>query len=169
MTLIRSITIRERGVAPRNMRRAFGRFQAQAWQETAEYFHEHLRDLRFTEEHGRKAGYTPRKGEGESGKAYWRSYMGRKRRKFGHSRPLEWSGETRRSVATASVTTTRNQAKISYPGGRKLNFRHPKSDVRMSDEFRRILPSEAAVLGRVFDLKLDDLIREDQTTRVVTP
>lgn len=161
--MITGVTVTERGVVPRNMRRIFGHLQKAAWQVTAEAFHEHYRDLRFTEAHGRAAGYSPRKGEGTSGKAFWRSYAGRKRKKFGHSRPLEWSGETRRAVAMANVTTTRTHARIAYPGARKLNFRHPKSDIRMSQEFTKILPSESADLARRFDDELDRLLRADQS------
>ncbi len=161
--MITGVTVTERGVVPRNMRRIFGHLQKAAWQVTAEAFHEHYRDLRFTEAHGKAAGYSPRKGEGTSGKTFWRSYAGRKRKKFGHSRPLEWSGETRRAVAMANVATTRTHARIAYPGARKLNFRHPKSDIRMSQEFTKILPSEAADLGRRFDDELDRLLRADQS------
>jgi hypothetical protein len=159
--MIKGVTITERGPAPRNFRRLFGNLQKEAWQVTAEAFHEIYRDLRFTEAHGRAAGYAPRKGEGTSGKAFWRSYAGRKRLKFGHSRPLEWSGETRRAVASASITTTRNRADIAYAGARKLNFRHPKSEIRMSEEFTRLLPAEAADLGRRFDRELDRLLKVD--------
>jgi len=159
--MIQGITITERGVAPRNFRRLFGNLQKEAWQVTAEAFHEHYRDLRFTEQHGRAAGYAPRKGEGQSGKAFWRSYAGRQRLKFGHSRPLEWSGETRRAVASASITTTRNRADIVYSGANKMNWRHPKSQIRMTEEFTRILPSEADDLGRRFDRELDRLLKVD--------
>ncbi len=150
-------TIRDRGTTPRGMRKAYSAAARAAWFATALRFHTVYRDRRFTEEHAREAGYARRKGEllARGSKAFQRSYTGRKLRLFGHTRALEFSGETRNKMRAASISSTRTMGKAAYPGASKFSFRHPKSKIRMQEEFRRILPREADELGQYFDEQLD--------------
>lgn len=125
---------------------------------TAEYFDLHLRDKRFTEEHAREAGYMRRKGELQprGSKAFHRSYTGQKLARKGHTRPLEFSGDTRRAMnASATYSSTSNGGRVKYSGAKNFNYRHPKSQIRMGEEFRRITDSESVELARVFDQQLD--------------
>ncbi len=103
------------------------------------------------------AGFFLRKGEGlpRNSKAFRRSYTGIKLRRFGHTRALEFTGGTRRAIRTASISSTANQGKAAYRGASKFSFRHPKSRIRMSDEFRRLLPTENSELATVYDADLD--------------
>lgn len=161
-----NITIKEKGFVPRGMKRAYGRVSKAAWFETGVRFHGEHRDDRFTKEHGRKAGYKKRKGEdaGLTGKAFWQSYTGRKLRFKKHTRPLEWSGDTRRAVRSANITSTSKGAKVAYSGARKLNFRNPRSDINMSEEFRRLTPEEMVSLAKFYDDKLDAGLNADNHT-----
>lgn len=149
--------IRDRGHTPRGMKRTHNVAAKLAWYDTALFFHTEFRDARFTEEHAREAGYARRKGEliPRGTKAFRNSYTGRKLRMFGHTRPLEFSGETRRKVRAASITSTAKSGKAAYRGASKFNFRHPKSKIRMSEEFTRITQREAELLGEFFDKRLD--------------
>jgi hypothetical protein len=125
-----------------------------------------MRDERFTKEHGRKAGYAKRKGE-ESGldtKAFFRSYTGRKLRKWHHTNPLQWSGETRRNVRHANIYTTSKGARVAYAGARKLNFRPRGGSINMAQEFRKLLPDEIDRLAREFDTQYESAMRRDRTT-----
>lgn len=154
-----AITIRDRGPVKRGRRRAFGNASKLAWATTAEYFHEHLRDRRFTPEHAQAAGYARRKGELQpaGSKSFRRSYTGRKQKRFGHTNPLQFTGETRRRIASEfNITSTKKGGKIAYRGASKFSFRHPRSRVRMNEEFRRLIPSEIETLADVFDAALDD-------------
>lgn len=161
-----SVIITDRGVTPRGLRRAFNTASKQAWEETGNYFHEHYRDERFTPEHAEAAGYLKRKGQLQppGSKAFRKSYYGRKLNSdrgggVGKANPLVSSGETRRSVATQyNITATRHGARIAYAGARKLNYRHPASQIRMNQEFRRLLESERVQLGRTYDTALDRLL-----------
>lgn len=140
------------------MRRDFNRASKAAWRDTAEYFHTHLRDKRFTEEHAREAGYTRRKGELQprGSKSFRRSYTGQKLARKGHTRPLEFSGETRRALSSPpNYSSTSKGGRAAYSGAAKFNFRHPKSQIRMGEEFRRITEAESVDLARVFDQQLD--------------
>ncbi len=73
------------------------RSQKEAWRDVAWEFHTNYRDKRFTPEHAIAAGYTRRKGEliPRDTKAFRQSYTGRKLRMFGHTNPLQFSGDTR--------------------------------------------------------------------------
>lgn len=161
-----TITIRERGTTPRGFKRAFGIASKDAWYRAGVLFHSAMRDERFTAEHGRKAGYQPRKGEqsGISQTAFWNSYTGQKLKKWHHKRPLEWSGETRRNVRQANITTTSNGGRVSYAGARKLNFRNPHSTIDMAAEFRKLIPEEIRKLADEYDAALDAGLKRDNTT-----
>jgi hypothetical protein len=174
--VINHIKITERGATPRGFKRAFGISSKSAWVSAGKLFHSEMRDDRFSVAHGRKAGYTPRQGEqaGTSGRLFWRSYTGRKLRKWHHRRPLEWSGETRRAVRSASITSTATRyttagssgggVRVAYAGARKFNFRNPHSNINMAEEFRRILPEEAERIARQYESVLDTELAKDSTT-----
>lgn len=164
--MIDRITIKERGAVPRRMMKAHNAAAKTAWFSAGKLFHEAMRDARFTAEHARKAGYDKRKGE-ESGidtKAFFRSYTGRKIRKWGHRRPLEWSGETRRKVRYANINNTSKGCRVAYPGASKLNFRPKGGRINMADEFRRLLPTEIDKLAAGFDTSYEFQMGRDNTT-----
>lgn len=162
MAFVGAIKIRERGNTPRGLKRAFNAASARAWHATALEFHTRYRDRRFTEEHAREAGYAHRKGEliPRNTKAFRQSYTGRKLRIHGHTRPLEFTGETRRAVRAASISSNSKGGRASYRGASKFNFRHPKSKIRMGEEFRRITRNEALELATFYDRRLDQYLKE---------
>ena len=156
--MIGTIKIRERGPTPRSMRKVWTASSRTAFADTGEHFHDHYRDRRFTHSHARAAGYKRRKGEGQpvGSKSRKRSYTGRKESRYGHSRPLEFSGKTRDKIETAyKVTSTSKKGRVAYRGARVFNFRPPKSQINMAEEFRRLLPEEEVQLGQHYDSRLD--------------
>lgn len=162
MAKLITIQVRDRGATPRGMKRVFNAAQKAAWRDVAWEFHSNYRDKRFTPEHAIAAGYTRRKGEmiPRDTKAFRQSYTGRKLRMFGHTNPLQFTGDTRRAVKWASVSSTSKGGKAAYSGARVFNFRPPRSKVRMGEEFRRITPQEAIELGKYFDQQLDARLKE---------
>ena len=153
------------------MRKVYTASSTEAWADTAKHFHTTMRDERFTTAHGEKAGYKLRKGE-ESGltqEEFHKSYTFSKLRTWHHKRPLEWSGETRRLVRMATITSTSSGGKAKYPGAAKLNFRNPHSDIRMGEEFRKLIPDEMDNLAQHYDKELDRGMNADQdaTTKQV--
>ncbi len=156
--MIELIKIRERGASPRGMRKVWNAGSKLAFLEAAEFFDANLRDRRFTTAHAQAAGYSKRKGEGlpRGTKAYRRSYAGQKESRYKHNRPLEKSGDTRERLRTGGRrTSTATKARISYSQARVFNFRHPKSMVRMSEEFTRVLPEENEQMAHAYDSRLD--------------
>lgn len=174
--MINKINIIERGATPRGFKRAFGNASKEAWVAAGKLFHAEMRDDRFSVAHGRRAGYKPRQGEqsGLRGKAFWNSYTGRKLKQWHHRRPLEWSGETRRAVRSANISSTATKykkdgssgggVKVAYPGARKFNFRGRGSQINMAEEFRKVLPDEAVRIAGRYDDRLDFLLKNDSTT-----
>ena len=168
--MIGVIRVRDRGATPRNLRKVYTAAAKTTWKKVGLYFHKNLRDRRFTELHARQANYRRRKGEGmpRDSKGWRNSYTGRKFAKHGHTRPLEFSGETRRLVRSANISVTSKGAKVKYAGARKFNFKHPKSQIRMREEFSRVLSSEADAMAGVFDGGLDRTMKQSKTTSTVT-
>jgi len=154
-----AIKVRDRGPIGRGLKSQFNVASKAAWFETAKYFHTNLRERRFDPEHQRAAGFSQRKGQGlpEGSKFYKRSYTGRKQRRFGHTRALEFTGDTRRAIRAARISSTSKGGKASYPGASKFSFRHPRSRIRMQEEFRQILPTEVDELATYYDTQLDAL------------
>ena len=165
---IRVVGIRERQPMAKGLRRAFGNASKAAWEVTGQHFHDEMRDKRFTAEHAREAGYYKRKGEAqpEGSKQFKRSYFGRKfyapNRGGGRNQanPLEDSGETRDLVRNNyNIHATRGRVEVRYPGARKLNFRNPRSRIRMNEEFKRLTDSELTPLARIYDNELDRILK----------
>lgn len=157
-----AITVRERGNTPRGMKKAFNVASKQSWEDTAVHFHSHLRDKRFEPEHAAKARYAARKGQLQSPKT---GYYARKLRDPrlgggpGKANPLEFTGKTRRAVRSARISSTSKSGKAAYSGANVFNYRHPKSRIRMNEEFRRITSDEAIELANVYDRQLDDHLK----------
>lgn len=169
--MIGEIKIRERGAVPRGMRREWRVASKESFLAAGELFDEQLADERFTEEHARKAGYKRRKGELQprGSKSFRRSYTGRKFQQHKHTRPLEFSGDTRAGVAQGgNIKANSNRALVAYPQAAKFNFRHPKSQIRMSDEFRKLLDPEAVLLGQAYDSRLDEQLADSRFQTAVT-
>ncbi|NLE57412.1 MAG: hypothetical protein GX616_03570 [Planctomycetes bacterium] len=91
----------------------------------------------------KKYDYAPRSGEGAgvTGKKFWRSYTGRKKKKYGHTLALVYTGESRRRARAYRVAATRNGAKVTVPAP-ALNFRNPHTNIDMVSELRQVTPDE---------------------------
>lgn len=152
-----AISVKDRGPIGRGLKREFNKASAKAWYDSAMFFHTDLRDRRFDPAHQRAAGFAKRKGEGmvPGTKGFNRSYTGQKLSRFKHTRALEFTGGTRKAIRQTSISSTGNLGKAAYRGASKFSFRHPKSRIRMWDEFRRLLPSEIQEIAKVYDQSLD--------------
>lgn len=156
--MIEKITIRQRGSVSK---RVFNNANKAAYLDDAQFFHDHLRDRRFTESHGQAAGYRRRSPE----------YLKRKQRQFGHQRPLEFEGQVRDLVGIQyRVTSTSKMGKVVYAGARGFNRRPAGTNLDMAAEFRTILPEENEQFAIIHDRRLDiELNRVDEeSTTVIT-
>lgn len=186
--IVGQIKIIERGPIRRGGKAAFNRCSKEAWVAAGTMWHLQFRDDRFTTKHARLAGYVRRRGE-ESGiisKEWWWTYTGRKMKKWHHTNPLQWSGETRKRVRMANITSTSTKyfaagayapggstggggVRIAYPGAYTLNLRPRGGRINMAEEFRRVTKSEAHSVASVYDTTLNAQLNADnseQTTRI---
>lgn len=152
-----AIAVKDRGPIGRGLKKAYNEASKKAWYDSALFFHTDLRERRFDPAHQRAAGFAKRKGEGMvfGSKEFKRSYTGQKLRRFGHTRALEFTGGTRKAIRQTSISSTSNLGKAAYRGASKFSFKHPKSKIRMWDEFRRLLPDEINAIAKVYDQALD--------------
>ena len=151
--------------APRGMRRMFNEAQKAALHRIGIMFHAEMRPKRFTVEHARAAGFGLRKGEGmdPQSKRFRRSYTGRNLRIHGHTNPLQFSGKSKDAARSARVTSTSNVVRISYAGTQAFNYRHPRSRIRMHEEFRRLTDSERTQLAMAFDRHLREELAKQES------
>jgi len=116
-------------------------------------WHKQFRPKHFTRAGASEYGYAPRSGErGNTPRGgFRRSYTGRKLKQFGHTRPLEFSGEakalTRMRDVRATATRKRSRVRVVLHAN-KLNWRNPDSEINMADELRRISAAERTQLIR---------------------
>jgi len=172
--MIGYIQVRERGATPGIAKREFNNLSKAAWFDAAANHHRDNTRKRFTEAHARAAGYVKRKGEGldRNSKAFRRSYYGRKLRSEkgggkGQALPLVFSGRSRDRAKFPKVASTFRSAKLKF-NTPAFNFRHPKSRIRMSEEFRRVLPKEQQAIARTYDDGLDRRLNAIQSTKQTT-
>jgi len=150
------VKIKERGPVGRKMASSFRAALKESWNETGRSFAANNIPRRFTREHAKEANYSPRAGETmpRNSKMFLGSYTGRKIRKFGHSDPFVWSGETRRNARSARLTSTGKGVRVSLPDARKLNY-----NPRYAAEFVRITAREGVEVGVVLDKALDSRLK----------
>lgn len=172
--MYRTIRIIQTGATPELTMKEWSKCTEAAWRAAGKFWHEELREKHFTKAGAQEYGYAPRKGEGLSGKAFWRSYTGRKLRMFGHTKPLVWSGR-------GEAGTRRQDIKPGRDGNQPyswvvitlhspvFNFRNPKSNVDMRKELRTVSDRETIQIGLVYQRALVAAINSlggSQTTRV---
>jgi hypothetical protein len=116
----------------------------------------------FTKAGAQKYGYYKRKGEliSPGSKAFRRSYTGKKLRKFGHTDPLKFTGETYHLGKVAKIKATSKQARVILPAG--LNRKHPKSQIRMRDEATRVLPDESSHLKQIAEAEAQRYLKTNR-------
>jgi len=127
------------------------------------FMHHHFQFEAF-----QRYGYKPRKGMGLSGKAFYRSYWGRKLKQKKQQLPLVWSGEQRTLAKIRDVRATKKRATL-VQHARGLNRRNPASQIHMNEEIRAVAPFEAKeavqLAGKLFGKKFRGL-KASKTIRV---
>ena len=156
------IGITYRGAAPGSEAlkpREWNRVQKEEFARVGYQWGEEYRPRHFAEDASQRYGYIARKGERlpRGSKAYERSYTGRKEAQVGHTRPLEFSGKSREASERYRVRGIGQGeaagARVSMPTP-TLNYRHPKSQIRMADELRSVTPAEENELGRFLEARV---------------
>ena len=145
----------------RSLRKKYAAASLPSWDETGEMFHRRMRPNRFTDVHAKEAKYLKRK----------ERYTKQKFNKFGHRRPLEWSGGLKAETSSAQIKPRGGTGQIANQitgsannqGGvqviyraRVFNLRNKNTKINMPDEFRRITKREATTLGAFFQVRFEN-------------
>ena len=127
-------------------KRVFNNAVATSLAEAAAEWHRSYLPKHFTRAGAQEYGYKARKGEKMSPgqRGYTRSYAYRKLKAFGHQDPLVFTGETKQLSRMRKIVYTSKQAKVVLP--RKLNWKHPKSQISMRDEITAVSQPELDAL-----------------------
>lgn len=147
------IKIENRGPVPGVMKREHNAMSADAWEDAGEHWGDEFREKHFTEAGAAEYGYRDRT----------KGYEDRKQSKYGHRRPLVYTGESEQSSAAFRVYTTRYGAKITMNMPR-VNWS------KRGHEIAIVSQAEADVIAKVwgkgYDRKLAELQSERSTEQV---
>ena len=109
----------------------------------------------------REYAMQPRAGDRLSGRAFWRSYQGKKKKKYGHTLKLVYTGDSARKAKRFRVHATgqgKNQgATVTVPTP-TLNFK--PGDLDMASEVRQVTPAERKSLVAFAEKTLVRITRE---------
>jgi hypothetical protein len=142
------IALHKAGPVPSLLKRELNNCHRDAMRWAGEFWHRNFREKHFTNAGSTEYNYTPRSGEPGSDfpGRFAQSYTGRKLKKFGHTRPLEYKGESRRRTRSPRIVATAKRGEASVrvvmdaPG---LNRRYAGSQINMRAELVTISAGEA--------------------------
>lgn len=132
------------GCSPRRWKSILKR----AWDAAGQYWHRVILPKKFTHAGATEYNYQPRE----------QGYEAQKRKKFGHTYPLVWSGELERLARRLmDVRSDSKGARIVIHGPRYLfayrkNIRQPDK----AEELRRVSEADAAAVARVINQVVAD-------------
>lgn len=151
---------------PKIPKRIINTFARDSLRALGVHWHEKMRPKHFTKAGAREYGYEKRKGEGSTGRGFWKSYTGRKQKKFGHQRPLEWSGESKQRTEHREITATAKRVRV-YLRAPAFNFQNRHSNIKMAEEMRTISGPEQRQLSQMFGEMMGGRIAAYRGRRVV--
>ncbi|MGB0714271.1 MAG: hypothetical protein ACPGXK_00220 [Phycisphaerae bacterium] len=159
--------VTQTGPMPREVRKQLPLIKKKAFMAAGRFWHRYFRPKHFTAKGAREYGYAPRKGERGSGRAFKGSYTARKLKRFGHTRPLVYTGESAQLARIMDVRgTSRGSRTVIHARG--LNRRNPNSTINMRDEMTRISRGEVQRLTKLISESLGDSMDKIQTRKTET-
>jgi hypothetical protein len=144
--------------------RTWNNLLKEAWYEVGRHWADEMRPKHFTKEGGKEYGYKPRAGEAAGGKNFWSSYTGRKQKKFGHTKPLVYTGELEQASRQTTIYPSFKGVRIALPGARKANLQNPRSSIDMPEELKTVSGREVDQLAKVHEQAMQQLLDRVTTT-----
>ncbi len=160
-----------RGAAPGIMLDEFADIRRRSMHDLGVYWHAKMRPKHFRNAASRMYGYKPRKGErgNPDPHGFKSSYTGRKLRKEGHTRPLEYSGLSKALTKIKDVRTTSNKKNVTTtrvvihsPG---INRRTKHSEINMREELLTHTDQEVIKLTRLARKGLESRMKRITKTK----
>lgn len=134
-----------------------------AWRKVGEYWHENFRLEHFKNSAMSRYNYTPRRGESGSGFGFKGSYTKGKMKKFGHTKPLVYTGQSMHATALRDIRPRHDGVKIHLHAP-LFNFRPKGGRIDLNLEMTALTAGEVEQLSRVFNEHLQaeiDQIEKD--------
>ncbi len=148
------------GAVPGACKRHLNDIKRDSFIAAGEEWHDDSSAGHFTNAGAQKYGYAKRQGEqaGTSGGRFWNSYTGQKKKKFGHTRPLRWSGDSEDLARIRDVRATSTRKKTNCKimcHAKALNFPAPGGGGSMLQmEYGVVIAAERQKMGGTIDRKM---------------
>ena len=166
--MVMKVTMKWSGPTPRIAKRRMNHIIKAANRDMGIFWWRMMRAKHFTHAGAREYGYTPRKGERGSGRAFRGSYTAQKLRAFGHTKPLVFTGTSEKLAGIRDVRATFKKTRVVIHA-RALNFRSAGSQVDMRAEMTAISVKDASRLVRVKEKSLMARLRQIRATETKHP
>ncbi len=154
-------TVKYSGGVPGAIKRHLNEIKRDSFTYAGEEWHDQSAPQHFTNAGAQLYGYAKRQGEqaGTSGGKFWNSYTGRKKKKFGHTRPLVWSGQSETLARIRDVRATSTSKKTNCKimcHAKALNFPAPGGGGSMlQEEYGVVIAAERQKMGSTIDRRMD--------------
>lgn len=146
----------------------FNRAKKQAYYDAGAVWQMEIRPEHFTLRAAARYGYAPRGGEGGKPDPYgfFRSYTGRKQKKWGHRRPLEWCGRSRRATRLARITSSRRHVRLVVDAGR-LGYRPHPASPDMEEELGTLDQRDAKRLAEAWAASMEESLAKLKSVETI--
>jgi len=169
------ITLRKRGPTPKLLARELNNINREAARAMGQFWHSRYFKKHFTLAGASEYGYAPREGSAArpGPRGFKRSYTGKKLARVGHTRPLEYTGESRERASHPRIVATarRGEAKVRViMNAPTFNFRRPGSSIDMRKELTTVSRPEADAIANETGFFLQAVfskIRRSEVIRLV--
>lgn len=142
----------------RAAKKAMGRFTKEGLRVAAEHWRDNMLERHFTAEGGRSYNY----------KAREKRYRARKKRLKGHSKPLVYTGETKRkAMAGVKISSTSKQGRAVFRSLPRHFYATRSDTIDLPFELTRINRRELRELGIVVRDEILKQVEENPETEVV--
>lgn len=160
-------TVKTRGPTPGVLAKQMRGLLKDGFETIGSEWHRRMRPKHFSRAGAREYRYTPRVGEPGSGRRKAGSYTQEKENAFGHSRPLEFSGLSKRLVSVKDVRANSKGGRV-FMNAPAFNFKNRFSKINMRAEMTTVSIGERDELVGIYDLSLDRGINAITTTTTKT-
>lgn len=163
------IKVTETGTTPRRYLAERNRIHKEMWRALGEHWHRYQRPKHFTRAGAAEYAYAPRSGDPgrPHPKGFFRSYQGRKQRRFGHMLPLVYTGLSRNLTRLRDVRPTGKGVRVVMRAP-ALNLRPRGGHIHMRDELTTISQRDAKALVNVGERRLGSLFARSSNLRRTT-
>lgn len=137
-----------------------------SWLRVGVFWHRKLRPKHFTHRGAREYGYKPRGGQAGSGRKFIGSYTARKLRLKGHTRPLEFTGRSRKLTEIRDVRPTAKGVRVVLHAN-TFNLRASVNAPHMREEIARVSTTEQRWIERLLGRFVERGMTQNRTRTTV--